>query len=389
MDIARIREAIPVTRNLVYMNTGWSGPSPQRVTQRINDQLAYEMERGPATLDALPRSRAVHEELSRAVAGLLHAPEESIALTQSTTHGLVTVVNGLDWRAGDEVVTCSLEHPSVLLPSLLLQKSHGVRVRIADLDPQDDKATLLSKLEAQLSPRTRLVFLSHIQFSNGLRLPAREVAQMAHRRGAFLLLDGAQCAGQIALDMGEMDCDFYAMPGHKWLMGPDGTGALYLRPELIPQVAPRYPAHGAVESWDVATGAVTLQTASPRKFRLSTTSTALEAGMAEAIAFQQELGSHEIEARAMALAARLMRTLKSIPGLRLTCPEDPELGSALVTFAVAGKEPRQVVEMLWGRGIAARQVPTPPAVRLCTAFFNTEEEVERVGAVLAELAGSA
>jgi len=385
MDIAKVRAELPVTKNLIYMNTGWSGPSPARVTRRIQEQLTYEMERGPATLDALARSRAVHEDLSKAVGGLLNAPPDTIALTQSTTNGLVTVVNGMDWFPGDEIVTCSLEHPSVMLPSLMLQRSHGVRVRMAELDPKDDKATILAKIEALMSARTRLVFLSHIEFTCGLRLPAKEIAEIAHRWGAYLLLDGAQCGGHIALDMQAMDCDFYAIPGHKWLLGPDGTGALYIRKELIPSIKPRYPAHGAVEEFDVHTGVVKLNVTHPRKFRLSTTSTALEAGMAEAIAFHMEQGSAAIEARGMALATLMKQTLRGFPGVTLTGPERPETGCSLVSFAVAGREPRQLVEMLWGRGIAARQVQTPAATRMCTAFYNTEEEVAQVCAVIGEL----
>lgn len=385
MDTATIREAIPVTSNIIYMNTGWSGPSPTQVTRRIQEQLELEMTRGPATLETIARNRAIREELIGAVVRLLNAPPETIASTQSTTHGLTIVVNGMDWRPGDELVTCSLEHPSVMLPSLFLRQSHGVRVRIVKLDPKDDRETILSKIEECTSQRTRLVFLSHIQFSCGLRLPAREIAQLAHRRGAYLLLDGAQCAGQISLDMAAMDCDFYAIPGQKWLLGPDGTGALYLRKELIPEIAPRYPAHRAASEWNRETATVTLNTESPRKFALSTTSTALEAGLAQAIAFHQEVGGEAIEARTMELAASLKRVLAEIPGISLTGPEDPELGSGLVTFTVAGKEPRQVVEALWDRGIAGRQVPNPEGVRLCTAFFNTEEEVQRVAEALHEI----
>ncbi|MFC1935524.1 aminotransferase class V-fold PLP-dependent enzyme [Chloroflexota bacterium] len=388
MDIASIREAIPVTQNMIYMNTGWSGPSPARVTRRIQEQLELEMNEGPATLETIAHSRAVREELTGAVAHLLNAPPETIAPIQSTTHGLTIVVNGMDWHSGDELVTCSLEHPSVMLPSLFLQRSHGVKVRIADLDPKDDQETILFKIEACLSHRTRLVFLSHIQYSCGLRLPAHEIAQLAHQRGAYLLLDGAQCAGQIVLDVQALDCDFYSIPGQKWLLGPDGTGALYFRKELIPEIAPRYPAHGAVAEWDRATATVTLNTGSPRKFALSTTNTALEAGLAEAIAFHQEVGSTAIEARTLELAGTLKTALRGIQGITLTGPENPKLRSGLVTFSVAGKEPIQVVEALWSRGIAARQVSNPEGVRLCTAFFNTEEEIQRVAEALGEIVGS-
>ena len=388
MDVTHIRESFPVTRNMVYMNTGWSGPSPTRVTRRLVEQLEWEMDHGPATLDALPRSREVSEALIRAVAGLLHTSPECIALTQNTTQGLALVVYGLDWHPGDELVTCSLEHPSVMVPSLFLRENHGVRVRVAELSPHDDRETILTKIESSISPRTRLVFLSHIQYSCGLRLPVREIAEMAHQRGAYLLLDGAQCAGQIVLDVEAMDCDFYSIPGHKWLLGPDGAGALYLRKELIPEVTPRYPASAAAEGWDRVAREVKMNAASPRKFALSTTSTALEAGMTEAIAYNQELGGAAIEARSRELADVLKMTLQDIPGVTLTCPSDPELGSGLVTFTVAGKEPRQVVEALWQRHIAGRQVPGPPGIRLCTAFFNTEDEVQRAAEALKEIAKS-
>ena len=388
MDTASIREAILVTSHSIYMNTGWSGPSPARVTQRIQKQLEMEMEQGPATPETIAHTRAVRDELTNAVAQLLNAPPETIALTQRTTHGLTIVANGMEWHPGDELVTCSLEHPSVMIPSLILQETQGIQVRVADLDPKDDRETILTKIESCLSQRTRLVFLSHIQYSCGLRLPVKEIAELAHRRDAYLLLDGAQTGGQIALDMEGMDCDFYAIPGQKWLLGPEGTGALYLRKELIPDITPRYPTHGAVTEWSGDDGSVTLNPHSPDKFASSTPSVALLAGMAEAIAFHQEVGKAAIESRTMDLAGVLKWVLTGIPGISLTGPQDRELDSGLVTFAVAGQEPTQVVEALWQHGIAGRQVQYPEGVRLCTAFFNTEEEIQRVGEVLGKIARS-
>ena len=109
--------------------------------------------------------------------------------------------------------------------------------------------------------------------------------------------------------------------------------------------------------------------------------------MAEAIAFNLEIGPMEVETRSRELAAILEDTLREIPGLSVTSPDDAELASALVTVAATTKEPREIVETLWDRGIAARQVPTPQAIRLCTAVFNTEDEIRQVGAVLGEIVG--
>ncbi|MCL0044391.1 aminotransferase class V-fold PLP-dependent enzyme, partial [Dehalococcoidia bacterium] len=345
-------------------------------------QVNLEAIEGPATLKTIARTQAVHAGLNFAVAELLNAPLDTIALTQSTTQGLTIVVNGLDWTTGDEVVTCSLEHPAVMLPSLLLQKNHGIRVKIAQINPNDNPEAIISKIEACLNERTRLVVLSHIQFSCGLRLPVQEIAELTHRRGALLLLDGAQCAGQIALDVGKIGCDFYSMSGQKWLLGPEGTGALYIRKELIPEITPRYPAYGAVKEWDQGRAIIETSDDSPRKFSSSTTSTALECGLTEAIAFHKEIGSIAIELRIIELAKLLKRVMTGIPGVTLTGP--PEMGteSGLVTFAVAGKDPQGVVEAFWENGIAARQVSNPIGVRLCTAFFNTEDEIIAVGSAL-------
>ncbi|MSQ22542.1 MAG: aminotransferase class V-fold PLP-dependent enzyme [Dehalococcoidia bacterium] len=155
--------------------------------------------------------------------------------------------------------------------------------------------------------------------------------------------------------MEALGCDSYSIPGHRWLLGPDGAGALYLRKELIPEITPRYPASAAAEGWDRVARDVKMNVASPRKFTLSTTSTALEAGMTEAIAYNQGIGGADIEERSLKLAKMLKGTLRDLPGITLTCPDEPELSSGLVTFTVAEIEPHQVVEAYGsGASLAAR-----------------------------------
>jgi L-cysteine/cystine lyase len=273
-----------------------------------------------------------------------------------------------------------------MVPSLILQETHGVKVRVADIQPQDDRETILSKLEALLGPNTRLVFISHIEYTCGLRLPVREIADLVHQRGGYLLVDGAQGGGQLALNMEALDCDAYAMPGQKWLLGPEGTGALYVRKELLPEITPRYPTTGFVSEHNWEDGTVTLSPDAAGKFASATPSIALLAGMAESIAFHQEAGgSVEVETRTMDLAETMKGMLSRISGITLTCPLERELSSGLVTFAIEGWDPAKMVEALWEKGIAGRQVSDPAAVRLCTAFFNTEEEIERVGVALMEI----
>ena len=179
MDVDRLRQQIPVCQRLVYMNTGASGPSPLRVVDAIKHRLDYEMERGPANPDVSEIAKGIRETARQCVAGLLNAAPEEICLTKNTTEGLNIVLNGLPWRPGDEIVTCDLEHSSVLVPSYFKQQRHGVVVKVVPMAPDEARENILTKLEEAVTERTRLVFLSHIEYSCGLRMPVEEIRRAA------------------------------------------------------------------------------------------------------------------------------------------------------------------------------------------------------------------
>jgi L-cysteine/cystine lyase len=385
MDVQAIRSQIPVTSKTLYLNTGWSGPSPRIVMDRIREWLEYENAEGPTSPPVQERHRELLARGRQAMAGLINASPEELSLTSNTTEGLNIVINGIDWRQGDEIVTSNLEHPSVLVPAYFQQQRHGVKVNVVDLSPTDGVDAILERFAEAMTPRTRLLFVSHIQFSCGLRLPARQLADLAHDRGAWLLLDGAQGAGHVALDMRQMDCDFYAFPGHKWLLGPDGVGGLYVRRDLIESIQPWKVGGRATQDFDRQGGLVP-RTDVVEKFELTTVSTPLWAGLVAAVEFHQETGSEAIEERALALALRAAQRLAEVPGVTVTSPSDQDTRSGLVTFSVAEQESKAVVEYLWQRdAVVARSVQWPPGIRFSTAFFVSEEEVDRAVALVAEL----
>ena len=378
MEINRIREQIPVCQKLVYVNTGWSGPSPVVVVEAIKARLDYEMGQGPATPEVLDSGREIEDQARRAVANLLNATPEEICLTKNTTEGINIVINGLTWSQGDEIITCSLEHSSVLVPSYFQQWRHGALVKVVPLAGNEGPDAILAKMEASITHRTRLVFLSHIQYSTGLRMPVEEIRRITKDRGIMLLLDGAQTAGHISLDMKELDCDFYAIPGQKWLLGSEGVGALYIRRDMIPQVQPVHVAGRAVLP-DQGPENMEPEIASIDKFLGTSTSTALQAGMLEAIRFVQEAGVEEIEERDLDLASQLKQSLGETPGVKVLSPLERGSSSGLVSFAINGIEPEDAVTRLWERHrIVARQVGFPSGIRVALHFFNTEEEVGQV-----------
>ena len=385
MDVARLREQIPVCQRYTYVNTGWSGPSPLSVTRAIRDRLDHEMEEGPTTPGVYESGQDIQERARAGVARLLNASAEEILLTENTTQGLNIVINGLPWQPGDEIITCNLEHSSVLVPAYYQQRRHGAVVKVLDLDADEPAGSILAKVEAALTERTRLVFFSHVQYSCGLRMPVREIGRLARSRGALMMLDGAQTAGQVSLDVGDIGADFYSIPGQKWLLGSEGAGALYMRRELISRVEPIHVAgRGAVPGRDPHR--FEASTESIDKFSLSSSSAALRAGMVESIRFIQDIGVEEIEGRNLGLAAALKSALCEMPRVRVLTPLDGAASSGLVSFVVDGVDPKDGVSQMWeNHRIVARSVAYPDCMRVSLHFFNTEDEVAQVVEAVANL----
>ena len=382
MDVTRLRQEIPATQRVIYLNTGWSGPSPRVVLSRVKEELDFENEEGPTAPRVLQRRHPLEEEARRSVAFLLGASPDEIALSQNTTEGINIVLNGMTWRRGDEIVSTNLEHSSGIIPCYYLSKRSRVRVRIVDLVGVESPSLVLQRIEAAISPRTRLILLSHIMYMNGLCLPLKEIQVLARERHIPVLVDAAQSVGQMPLDMKDLGCDFYAVPGHKWVLGPDGTGALYIRRELIPQIQPFKVGHHATTSYDLQ-GHWTPDTQSIKKFELTTTSGPLLAGMTAAVDFLKDIGLGAVQDRVRSLSNLAVERLTLLPRVTVTSPRHSQLASGLVSFSLDGASPQAVVAHLWKKGrIVTRWVEHPPGVRLSLHFFNTEEEVEAMAACL-------
>jgi L-cysteine/cystine lyase len=386
MDVQKLRNEIPVLANLTYMNTGWSGPPPRRAAEAMKARTDLELERGPTTADVYESGRIVQADAREAAARLLNAPLESVLVTRNTTEGLNIVMSGLDWREGDEIITCNLEHGSVLVPTLMLGERCGVKAEVAMLDPHDSKETVLQKFEDAFTPNTRMVFVSHVEYSTGMRMPVEELCRMAHDHGAMIMLDGAQTGGHIKLDTTAQSFDFYSIPGQKWVLGYEGVGALYIRHDLIPQVHPAHTGGRALVP-PVTPDHIEPNPTVMEKFVGGSSSVPLQAAFLEAARFIESIGVENIEVRDLELAEGLKAKLRRLSGVTVLSPEDPGLSAGLVSFAVEGWEPRAVVEHLWSNHrIVVRQVQYPAAVRASLHFFNTEDEVEQLAEAVKALA---
>jgi L-cysteine/cystine lyase len=329
---------------------------------------ADELCSGPAYLEGLGLFSHQAETNSRAreaAARLVGADE--VALTQNTTHGMNLGVDAIDWRAGDEVISVTTEHPGCLVPLHNLRGRFGIEVNLVSPPVTPEK------FEASLTPNTRLVALSHVDWTNGEVLPLREICAVAREKGVLTLVDGAQSVGNIPVDVPATGADMYAFTGHKWMLGPEGMGAFYVRPGL-PVYSPNVgflsltnPTNFDIEGdYELRSDA--------RRFEASTMSPALAGGFAaaaEAVCGRGGAWFEGIRHR----ADLLMDLLSGLPRVTLRSPRPARSG--LVSFEVEGVAAEDAVERLLERGFILRYLPDPnPYVRASTHLFNKEEELE-------------
>ncbi len=389
VDWTRYRQEVPAAASCIYLNAGWSGPLPETVAAAMRAWLEEELRLGPTRRELMERGREAKARYRELFAGLLGALPEEIAVMENTTEGINVVVNGLGLQAGDVIVTTNIEHPSGLVPAYVQRERRGCEVRIVDLEGVESAAEALERFDRALDGRVKLVLLSEVSYLTGLWLPLGEIVERAHAVGARVLVDGAQSAGHIPLDVRATNVDFYALTAHKWLCGPDGIGALYIRQDLIPEVEPVKVAGRAARRWDTR-GTFEPERELITKFELTTVSPLLVAGANAALERYLTVGADAILARIRELHDRARALLAAIPSVSILTPSAAELRAGLLSFRI-GSLPFGSARVASGvlqsrRGIVCRSLPGLDGIRFSIHAYNTEEELERAAEAVEELA---
>jgi selenocysteine lyase/cysteine desulfurase len=363
----------------VYLNSGGSGP-PSGDTIRAM-RKADDLCSGPAYLEGADFYAHQHDTYARAreaAARLVATNPENIALTQSTTHGMNLGAFALDWKTDDEVISSRSEHPGCLVPLHALEKRYGVRLKL--IAPP----ITVAKVEAAMTSKTRLVSVSHVDWTTGEILPLEEISALARDRGALTLIDGAQSVGNIAVDIPATGVDMYAFTGHKWVLGPEGMGGFYVRPGLeFASTSLGYASLSDPTAFRAEGGYEEHFHEGARRFEASTMSPGLAAGFAEAATAVYERGPEGfagIQRRSELLAS----LLEEMPGITLRSPRP--VHSGLVSFEIASVAAKEAAEKLLAQEFVVRFIPEPyPYVRASTHLFNTEEELEALAEAVNEL----
>ena len=378
--ITHIRQAMPATDNHVYLNTGTFGPLPAHVLAVMQTRLQNEWQQGRLGA-CMTDAMSIYDEARQQVARLLNADASEIVLTANTTAGLNIISHGIDWQAGDEVITSNHEHLGVYAPLYQIRDRLGITMRIVDLGEQAT-APLYETIRLQITDRTKLIVLSHVTWTTGTILDIQAIGRLGQELDIPVLIDGAQSVGNIAVDVQALGVDFYAIPMQKWLCGPDGTGALYIRQASQRYVSPLYVGytsarHGADVEWELLPNA--------QQFEFGGRQTAAIAGQAAALQWLDEIVEHEWQyAHIAELNAYAYQALSRLPGITIWTPQPGVNG--LLSFTLQGSDDALIVQKLREEhNVYVRNLPSTRAVRISTGFFNTEEDIDKLVAALTSI----
>ena len=395
-DVGRVREDFPVLgqtvngKPLVYLDNAASAQVPRIVIERGAKYLREEhsnIHRGVHYLSQ--RATSAYEGAREKARRFVNAREaRECIFVRGVTEGINLVMHGYGRKfvkEGDEIVVSEMEHHSNIVPWQMLCEEKGARLRVIPMN--DDGELLLDELDGLLNERTRMVCVGHVSNSLGTVNPVKEIAARAHKVGALVLVDGAQGAPHVKVDVQDLDCDFYAVSGHK-MFAPTGSGVLYGRAELLEKMNPFVGGGSMIRT---VTFERSTYAAIPDKFEAGTPAIASQIGLGAAIDYLNSIDRAAAHAHEQELLAYATEKLRAIEGVRII--GNAREKASVLAFVIEDVHPHDVGTILDQEGIAIRaghhcaqpvmqHFRVPATARASFAFYNTREEVESLAAAV-------
>lgn len=372
------RKNIPALESCTYLNTAGSGPLSLQALHTITDsynRLAYL---GQTNADIIQSNKSRLEDVRKNIASFINANETEIFFVRCIAEGVNTIAYMFDWKTDDEVIITDQENPATILPFFnLIRKG----IRIKKLHITGEPADVLKEFKELITPKTRLAMVCQVMHSNGIRIPVKEMAAAAHESNIIFAIDAAQSVGVIPANMRELDCDFYLLSGHKWIMGPEGATAVFIRENLIERMAPPFAGVGTQSSFDFIHNTLEYKPGALR-YEYGGRHLSLYFAVDSAIRLIQEIGIENIYERSQQLGTYLRKRLSSIPGLTILTPENSDFGSGIVSFKISGCDHQDLVKKAWSKGRIIINWRTlnlytkEEGIRTSMAWFVQEEELD-------------
>ena len=373
--LVAVRAALPSLSSAIQLNTGSVGPLPAEAAAAMAELEAYERDFGRAQIDYWHESVQRADEARATVAAIIGGALDEVALTHAATDGMNIGTWAIDWHDGGRAVATCHEHVGGVGPLYSVCDRYGVELAFAEFVGNASDDEILAQFERLITPGTKLVSFSHVLWTSGLVMPVRRIADLAHERGALVLVDGAQAVGAIPTNVRDLGVDMYAIPGQMWLLGPAGLGALWIRRELLGYAKGTFAGYPTFSSHD-SRGNRVLQV-DARRFQAVGFHRPSVVGFGRAIGWlTMYVGLAFVYRRGAAMAQRAIDLLASIDGVEILTPRDRMAG--LISFRIGGWELQPAMDELQARTFCImRTLPLVNALRISVGFFTTEDEIDR------------
>ena len=366
---SHVRDRFILEPGVAYMNNSSLGMPPGEVVRAVSE--GYEAISREPLHGKHDLQEVIAERVLPGLADYFGVGASEIALTRNATEGLHLQAVGVILDAGDEILITTQEHPAGLKPWMFRQERHGVRVTEVFIpSPFGSPVEVVERMESAITPRTKAIAFCHAT-RGGHLYPVRALAEMAHRRGLLCLVDGAQAVGQMPIDLQELGCDAYAASVHKWMLGPVGTGFMYVREGARDRIRTSFEPGATLQAPGLAPG--------------GTADFPLRAAVATALDFANTLGVDRIERRCRYLSDHLKAGLAEIDGVTLLSGTNEVSSPGGTIFEKAGLDALAAVPLMEQRigvHIDEHQRDGHNAIRISTHVYNTTAEIDRLLAAL-------
>lgn len=370
------RKHYPGLEGKSYFNFGGQGPMANETIEAIFESYRYVQKEGPFSGKLFEWLDHEIKDTRSAFARLFGGQPHCYAITQNATEGVNIVLWGIDWQAGDELLLSDCEHPGVVNVAETVASRFSLSLKYFPISGQSEEE-LLAALDRAITKKTRVFAFSNVLWNTGEHIKTDKIVALCHERNVQVLVDGAQSAGVLPVDLVDSGIDYYAFTCHKWLCGPEGTGGLYISEERLSGLLPTFVGWRYLMPADMKVNA--------SRFEVATSPFPLLAGLRQAIQL------HDIACAAerfeMILAnARYFRELLAARGFKSIAAE---AATGLVSFSLGGKDHHQALKEIESKGFYMRTIPKPDALRASLHYFSTREEIEALVEILSEVVRSA
>jgi len=365
---AEIRKQFLIPEDEVYLNNGTVGSSPAPVLRAVFDGYTKTEEMDQTDPENYPIwGYEPYNAYRDPVAAFIGCTRDELALVRNATEANNYIANGIEMKPGEEVLMTDQEHPSGEQPWRLKAKRYGVVVKLVTLPkPVKNPADVLNLFHDAITPRTRVIFFSHITTASGVVLPAKELSALGRSKGILVAVDGAHVPGMMSLNVHDIGCDMYSGSPHKWLMAPKGSGFLYVRDEVIDQVWSTVTTAG----WDDP------KIRAERFQRIGSSNVPSLMGLRASIQMANDIGMDRIEKRHRELADYVLAQMTQRDAESWTSP-DPTMRCAIVTVNVPPIQRMALENWMWKTQKIRIRGGEPSKLRLSTPYYLQKKDIDR------------